>query len=174
MWKPVRPLTNCAVTRTLCSALRTLPSKTAATFSLCATVAMSGCSPWNEKEEVRAATWSSLIRESAFSTSSVSPSEKYSCSLSPLMFTNGSTAIECGGGIKGAGAAVPTTARVGMTAFDAQRLSIARYVRAPTTAITVQVSSVRGDHQDGACWPVGRAVADDPDVMSFGMSGDRR
>ena len=49
---------------------------------------------------MRAATCSPLIRESELRSSSVSPSEKYSCSLSPLMFTNGSTAIECGGGLK--------------------------------------------------------------------------
>src|SRR4029077_1340883 len=84
---------------------RTLPSRTAPTFNLCATVAMSGCSPWNEKDEVRAATCSSLIRESELSSSSVSPSEKYSCSLSPLRFTNGSTAIECGGGLNARGGA---------------------------------------------------------------------
>src|ERR1700758_1089298 len=88
--------------RTVRADLRTLPSSTAATFNLRATVAMSGCCPWNENDEVRAATCSSLIRESESSSSSVKPSEKYSCSLSPLMFTNGSTAIECGGGLKAA------------------------------------------------------------------------
>src|SRR6516165_1180842 len=46
------------------------------------------------------------MRESELSSSSVSPSEKYSCSLSPLKFTNGSTAMECGGGLKAVGAAV--------------------------------------------------------------------
>ena len=61
---------------------------------------MSGCSPWNENEEVRAATCSSSRRASEFKTSSVRPSEKYSCSLSPLMLTNGSTARECRGGLK--------------------------------------------------------------------------
>src|ERR1700732_1168551 len=85
----------------VCAERRTLPSRTAPTLSLWATVAMSGCS-LNENEEVRAATCSSLISASELSSSSVSPSEKYSCSLSPLRFTNGSTAIECGGGAKGA------------------------------------------------------------------------
>ena len=49
---------------------------------------------------MRAATCNSLIWASELSSSSVSPSEKYSCSLSPLKFTNGSTARECGGGLK--------------------------------------------------------------------------
>ena len=79
---------------------RTLPSRTDATFSLCATVAMSGCSPWNENDDVRAATCSPSMRESESSNSSVSPSEKYSWLGSPLMFTNGSTAMEWGGGEK--------------------------------------------------------------------------
>lgn len=30
----------------------------------------------------------------------MSPSEKYSCALSPLRLLNGNTAIECGGGAK--------------------------------------------------------------------------
>src|SRR4029077_15692463 len=84
----------------VCPDRRTLPSRTEATFNLCATVVMSGCAPWNENDEVRAATCSSLIRDREFSSSSVSPSEKYSWLGSPLMFTNGSTAIECGGGLK--------------------------------------------------------------------------
>src|SRR5215469_15708502 len=36
--------------------------------------------------------------ESAVIRSSEIPSEKYSCFLSPLMFTNGRTATECAGG----------------------------------------------------------------------------
>src|ERR1700721_278649 len=81
---------------------RTLPSSTAPTFSLRAIVPMSVFVPLNENAEVRAATCNSLISESELSSSSVSPSEKYSCSLSPLMFTNGSTAIEWTGGAKAA------------------------------------------------------------------------
>src|SRR5690349_5630372 len=54
MWNPVTALMSCAVMRTLCADRRTLPSSTVATLSLCATVAMSGCS-LNEKDEVRAA-----------------------------------------------------------------------------------------------------------------------
>ena len=68
-------LINCAVMRIVCAERRTLPSRTAPTFSLRATVAMSGCS-LKENEEVRAATCSSLIWASELSSSSVSPSEK--------------------------------------------------------------------------------------------------
>src|ERR1700730_18886738 len=91
---------SCALTRTVRVERRTLPSSTAATLSLRAMVLMSVSLPLNEKADVRAATCSSLIRERELSSSSVSPSEKYSCSLSPLMFTNGNTAMECGGGAK--------------------------------------------------------------------------
>ncbi len=41
--------------------------------------------PLNEKDDVRAATCSSLICVSELSSSSVSPSEKYSLLASPLM-----------------------------------------------------------------------------------------
>src|ERR1700690_3375204 len=49
--------------------------------------------------------------------SSLMPSEKYSCCGSPLMFTNGSTATECGGGEKAAlaGAAGVALGRVDVT-----------------------------------------------------------
>ncbi len=97
-------LINCAVMRTVFAERRTLPSSTAPTFSLRAIVPMSVSLPLNENAEVRAATCNSLISARELSSSSVSPSEKYSCSLSPLMFTNGSTAIECGGGAKAVGA----------------------------------------------------------------------
>src|SRR5262249_50059359 len=89
---------------------RTLPSSTVATLSLCATSAISGCS-LNEKEEVRAATCSPSMWDKELSSSSVSPSEKYSCSLSPLIFTNGRTATECGGGEKAPLSADPGLAR---------------------------------------------------------------
>src|SRR5882762_8785407 len=113
--------------RIVCAERRTLPSSTAPTFSLCATVTMSGCSPWNENDDVRAATRSSLIRVSELRSSSVRPSEKYSCSLSPLKFTNGSTAIEYGGGEKRAGPALAgTAAGVGGGCFRTQKLSIAK------------------------------------------------
>src|SRR5215831_8599995 len=45
-------------------------------------------------------TKSHLIRDSAVMTSSTMPSEKYSCSGSPLMFWNGRTAID---GLSGRG-----------------------------------------------------------------------
>ena len=93
-------LISCAVMRMVFAERRTLPSSTAPTFSLCAIVPMSVFVPLNENAEVRAATCSPLIAASELRSSSVSPSEKYSCSLSPLMFANGSTAIECGGGLK--------------------------------------------------------------------------
>ena len=67
---------------------------------------------------MRAATCSSLISASELSSSSVSPSEKYSCSLSPLRFTNGSTAIECGGGLKAAAAPGSAVARDAMSPAD--------------------------------------------------------
>src|SRR5207302_8189210 len=51
---------SCAVIRMVCAERRTLPSRTAPTLSLWATVAMSGCS-LNENEEVRAATCNLLI-----------------------------------------------------------------------------------------------------------------
>jgi hypothetical protein len=71
----VTALINCAVMRIVCAERRTLPSNTAPTLSLWATVAMSGWS-LKENEEVRAATCSSLISASELSNSSVSPSEK--------------------------------------------------------------------------------------------------
>ena len=55
---------------------------------------MSTSLPLNENDEVRAITRSCGIFASRFSSSSEMPSEKYSWSLSELMFTNGSTATE--------------------------------------------------------------------------------
>ena len=46
------------------------------------------------KVELRAITNSHLIRDSPVVMSSTMPSAKYSCSGSPLMFWNGSTAID--------------------------------------------------------------------------------
>ena len=48
----------------------------------------------NEKDEARAATRRPLIFDNTFNSSSASPSEKYSRSLSPPMFVNGITATE--------------------------------------------------------------------------------
>src|SRR5436189_234946 len=55
---------------------------------------MSGDLPLYEKLELRAMTNSTLVRESAVMISSTMPSAKYSCSGSPLMFWNGSTAMD--------------------------------------------------------------------------------
>ena len=98
-------------------ALRTLPSSTVATLSLCPTSRRSTSLPLKENADVRAATLRALIRDSAFSSSSAMPSEKYSCSGSLLMLTKGSTAIElrvppdaCGAGPTEAPAAGDRTA----------------------------------------------------------------
>ena len=55
---------------------------------------MSASLSLNEKLEVRAMTRSCGTCASRFSSSSERPSEKYSCSWSELMLTNGSTAME--------------------------------------------------------------------------------
>src|SRR5439155_1390476 len=85
---------HCAVTRTRLPALRTLPSRTVATFSFCATVGMSTFVPLKLNAEVREATRRPRIFESTLSNSSARPSAKYSFSSSRLMFTKGSTAID--------------------------------------------------------------------------------
>jgi hypothetical protein len=51
--------------------------------------------PLNANDDVRAVTCNCGIFASRFSSSSEMPSEKYSFDFSSLMFTNGSTAIEC-------------------------------------------------------------------------------
>ena len=79
-------------------ARRTLPSSSERTFSVRAMVPMSTLRSLKANEQVRAVTCSYITWESALINSSVTPSEKYSWALSPLIFTNGSTAIECGGG----------------------------------------------------------------------------
>ena len=55
---------------------------------------MSGVVPLNEKAEVRPATHNRVTFTSAFAISSAMPSQKYSCSGSPDMFSNGSTAMD--------------------------------------------------------------------------------
>ena len=80
--------------RTRSPDLRILPSSTAATFSFCATVARSTSLPLKKNAEVRAATRKPGVRASAFKISSEMPSLKYSFSAFPLMFTNGSTAMD--------------------------------------------------------------------------------
>ena len=75
---------------------RTLPSSTDATLSVFAIVGMSTSLPLNENADVRDATRRPRILASTFSSSSDSPSAKYSFSSSRLMLTNGSTAIDGG------------------------------------------------------------------------------
>src|SRR5262245_7233487 len=74
--------------------LRTLPSRMLATPSFSPTVRRSSFFPLKENDDVRPATLSSGILTSELSSSSVRPSEKYSCSASELMLTKGSTASE--------------------------------------------------------------------------------
>ena len=80
--------------RTFLPSFRTLPSRILLTFSFSATVRRSSFLPLNWNDDVRAATRSPGIRTRWFKSSSDSPSEKYSCSLSELMFTKGITAME--------------------------------------------------------------------------------
>src|SRR5579872_4387031 len=122
---------------------------------------MSGCS-LNEKEEVRAATCSPSISASELRSSSVSPSEKYCCSLSPLKFTNGSTATECGGGAKAA-------------ADGVKCLEIQKYAGAAktTTAMATIATSGGFDRRDARTGSLIAAVAPDPALIGD-SSGDSR
>src|SRR5579863_3815203 len=146
--------------RIVCAERRTLPSSTAPTFSLRAIVAMSVSLPLNENAEVRAATCNSLISASELSSSSVSPSEKYSCSLSPLRFTNGSTAIECGGGAK--------AVADGVKCFEIQKYADA----AKTTTATI-ASSTGFDRQVARTGSLIAGVAPDT-ALNGDSSGDSR
>src|SRR5580658_5203211 len=119
---------SCAVMRTVWPERRTLPSRTAPTLSLWAIVPRSMSFPWKEKADVRAATCSPLISARELRSSSVRPSEKYSCSLSPLMLMNGSTATECAGGLKAA--TLAATLGDDAAGFQNQPLSMAKYAPA--------------------------------------------
>ena len=77
--------------RTRRPALRTLPSSTWLALSCRATCSTSTFLPLNAKAVFLAATQSAEILLRSVMTSSVMPSEKYSCSASPLMFANGRT-----------------------------------------------------------------------------------
>jgi hypothetical protein len=90
-------LISCAVIRTWLPDLRTEPSSTCATRKVFAISRIGVSLPLNENDEVRAVTCNCGILASRLRSSSVMPSEKYSCSLSDDMFTNGSTAIDCSG-----------------------------------------------------------------------------
>src|SRR5215472_15029500 len=93
MCPPVAPSISCAVIRTLPPALRTLPSTTWLTLSWRATCGTSTCLPLNMKAVLRAATQSADTLDRSVMMSSLIPSEKYSCSGSPLMLANGRPAL---------------------------------------------------------------------------------
>src|SRR6516164_2104510 len=154
---------------------RTLPSSTAPTFNFRAMVPISVSLPLNEKADVRAATCSSLMRERSLSSSSESPSEKYSCSLSPLMFTKGSTAIECGGGLKAAavaGAAATVCAGSaaggvgGGACRETENLSTAMYATATATSAPIADSATLDRKGEATGPPDGGTVVDVGDAAA--------
>jgi hypothetical protein len=100
-------------------ALRTLPSSTVATPNSWPMTRRSSVLPLNEKEDVLPDTRSPSIWASALSTSSATPSEKYSWSFPGLMSTKGSTAID--GGVDWG----PSTLRSANTASPAPRRMLA-------------------------------------------------
>ncbi len=110
--------------RTRDPALRTLPSRTSATFSFRATVGMSTLAPLKLNAEVRDATRRPRIFDSTLSSSSDRPSAKYSFAASSLMLTKGSTAIDGVSAPAGGGAAVgaaPAAVACGGEAAGSQR-----------------------------------------------------
>ena len=80
-------------------------------------------------------TKSHLIRDSAVITSSTIPSVKYSCSGSPLRFSNGSTAID---GLSGSGSSVKAAAAVIGSEVEPtlQAAEIRRSAERPTNDLT--------------------------------------
>src|SRR3954468_22084991 len=88
--------------RTRLAALRTLPSRTYRTPNSRPTCFTSTVRPLYVKLELRAITNSQRIRDNAEMMSSTTPSVKYSCSASPLRFTNGKAAMD---GLSGRGSA---------------------------------------------------------------------
>src|SRR5258708_26624247 len=80
--------------RTRPPALRTLPSRTWLTPSWCATSLTFGDLPLKPKAVLRAQTSSAETLLRSVMMSSLIPSEKYSCSGSPLMLANGRTQME--------------------------------------------------------------------------------
>ena len=123
-------------------------------------VATSTSLPLNENDEVRATTCRSFRRESEFSSSSLMPSEKYSWLGSPLMFTNGSTATECGGGANAAAAgaagaiAADGKAAACLAAVDDRYRSIASQATATPATVSAATSS-----QDLESLAAGRFIA---------------
>ena len=79
--------------RTRSALLRTLPSSTYRTPSSSPICFMCTALPLYVNEELRAITKNHRSLDSAVMMSSLIPSEKYSCSRSPLMLLKGSTAI---------------------------------------------------------------------------------
>ncbi len=112
---------------------------------------MSTSFPLNEKAEVREVTCSFGFFASTFSSSSVNPSEKYSCSLSVLRFVNGKTAI-----------AVLLVAATGAVAFGCSRLKREEMHAASSTTIIAAIaihslrSVVAGGSQTAASLRAGR------------------
>src|SRR6266481_654711 len=104
------------------------------------------------------------MRARELSNSSDRPSEKYSCSLSPLMFTNGKTAMECGGGAKAAGAALAGAAGGVSDAwyFENQNLSMPKEASAAATTTARTKGSARFDRQSVATRSLVGSVAADP------------
>src|SRR5262249_48373947 len=90
--------------RTCWPDLRTEPSSTYRTPSSRPTCFTPTALPLYVKLELRAMTKSQRMRDSAVMISSTIPSAKYSCSGSPLIFWNGSTAID---GLSGRGGDEP-------------------------------------------------------------------
>src|SRR5258708_22905841 len=84
---------------------------------------MSTVLPLYVNDEFRAITNNDFKRDKAVMMSSAIPSAKYSCSGSPLMLVNGSTAIE---GLSGRGSVAPPVGRDGgLTAAISVRLATA-------------------------------------------------
>src|SRR6516225_11619468 len=106
--------------------------------------------------------------------SSVNPSEKYSCSLSPLMFTNGSTAMECGGGLKpaaGEGFALVLEAVFGVEGVACeccgrQSLSAMRYV-SPIASSALMTHSTIFDARVGCGDGMEARAMVDPDGIAM-------
>ncbi len=98
-------LTSWVVMRIWSPDLRTLPSRMVATRSFWPISPTSSFFPLKAKADVRAATRRPETLERRFKSSSERPSEKYSCSLSELMLTSGSTAMDGPASAAGATAA---------------------------------------------------------------------
>src|SRR5580704_19186273 len=138
--------------------------------------------PLKEKDDVRAATCRSFRRDSESSSSSLMPSEKYSCSLSPLMFTKGSTAIEYGGGVN-VGAvvstldAVPEEAEGAAMCFEIQNLSKTKYASARITTVPITATAKFAPRAAQPIRLIAGAAADSPLAgarMAIDVSGDSR